>query len=106
MPCLMREMPGFASKAVMNFKILGVIHRCWPVGRCARHAECEYFPVYLTACPPNASTLLSLHFETDTGLPECRRALIVVRFLCLRRVACACCSALPTPEELHCLALF
>jgi hypothetical protein len=27
MPCLMREMPGFASKLVMNFKILGIIHR-------------------------------------------------------------------------------
>lgn len=27
MPCLMREMPGFASKPVMNFKILGIIHR-------------------------------------------------------------------------------
>lgn len=26
-PRLMREMPGFASKPVMNFKILGIIHR-------------------------------------------------------------------------------
>ena len=33
MPCLMGEMPGFASKAVMNFKIPGIIHRHGPVGR-------------------------------------------------------------------------
>lgn len=68
-PCLMREMPGFASKPVMNFKILGIIHRLWPIGRCARPAECEYFPVYLRAWSPTASTVLSLHFEIDTGLP-------------------------------------
>jgi len=48
-PRLMKEMPGFAPKPVMNFKSLGIIHGFWPVGRCARHAECEYFPVYLKA---------------------------------------------------------
>lgn len=101
MHCLVREMPGFASKAVMNFKIPGVIHRCWPFGRCARHAECEYFPVYLTPWSPNASTVLSLHFETDTGLyvlqqgrdrgafslPETSSPRVLLRATDLRRIA-------------------
>jgi hypothetical protein len=68
------EVPGFASKPVMNFKILRVIHRHWPVGRRARRAEIEYFLMYLTGWPSCASTVLSLHFETDTRRTSASRA--------------------------------
>lgn len=100
------EVPGFASKPVMNFKILRVIHRHWPVGRRARRAEIEYFLMYLTGWPSCASTVLSLHFETDTGVPLRQGPGIVLRFLCLRRVVRSCRAVPPTTRELHCSRTF